>query len=180
MAHEVETKILDIESDEVRRHLTDLGAKKIGKTRFIVDWFRQNGVTEGNDPWYLRVRSNSEGVHEVTWKARSEITGIARRHKEINFLIEHPRELADLFEEIGLEKYAHQEKDRTSFALKGWLFEIDDYPGVPPFLEIEGRSEGHVREAIELLGLGRNRTWAEGERMLIQLVYKRNWYDMRF
>lgn len=88
--------------------------------------------------------------------------------------------MSDLFESIGLEKYAHQEKDRTSFTLKHWSFEIDDYPGMPPFLEIEGSSEDHVNEAIKLLGLEKNRTWAEGERKLIQNVYNLDWYGMRF
>lgn len=130
--------------------------------------------------WCLRIRSNSEGKHEVTWKAKSEILGTVRKHKEINFHIDEPEELSDLFEEIGLEKYAHQEKDRTSFTLKDWLFEIDDYPGMPPFMEIEGSSEEHVNEAIILLGLEKNRTWTEGERTLIQKVYGLDWYDMKF
>ncbi|MEK7062419.1 MAG: hypothetical protein AAB946_00120, partial [Patescibacteria group bacterium] len=58
----------------------------------------------------------------------------------------------DLFEKIGLEKYARQEKDRTSFVYKDWQFDIDQYPNMPAFLEIEGNSEEHVKEAIKLLG----------------------------
>ncbi|MFZ2887050.1 MAG: CYTH domain-containing protein, partial [Minisyncoccia bacterium] len=150
------------------------------KTRLVVDWFRPVGTKEGEDQWYLRIRSNSEGKHEVTWKAKSEIVGSVRKHKEINFNSEAPEKLADLFESIGLEKYAHQEKDRTSFTLKDWSFEIDDYPGMPPFLEIEGTSEEKVHEAITMLGLENNRTWAEGERKLIQNIYNLDWYSMKF
>ena len=155
-------------------------AKKIQRTTLIVDWYRLIGTKEGEDNWFLRIRSNSKGKHEVTWKAKSSITGGVRKHKEINFSIDSPEKLSDLFQEIGLEKYAHQEKVRISFSLKGWTFDIDQYPNMPAFLEIEGSSEASVRKAIQLLGLKDNRTWAKGERMLIQDIYKLNWYEMRF
>jgi adenylate cyclase, class 2 len=180
MAHEIEAKVLDIDAAEVVGRLESLGAIKTQETRLSVDWYRQKGVQEGEDPWFLRIRSNSAGGHEVTWKAKSDILGTASRHKEINFAIPEPEKLADLFEELGLERYAHQEKDRISFALKDWVVEIDTYPKMPAYLEIEGSSEEHVKEGIELLGLSANRTWAEGERKLIQQIYGLNWYEMRF
>ena len=180
MVHEIETKVLGVDEKGVREKLLSLGANKVQETRLIVDWYRMTGHKEGEEPWFLRIRSNSERAHEVTWKAKSDILGTARKHKEINFNIPEPEKLVDLFEELGLEKYAHQEKDRRSFEYKDWVFEIDLYPGMPAFLEIEGESEEHIKEAIEILGLGSNQTWADGERTLIQNIYQLNWYDMRF
>ncbi len=180
MAQEIETKVLDIELGQILKRLVSLGATKKKEGRLTVGWYRPKGMVEGEDPWFLRIRSNHEGVHEVTWKAKSDILGTARRHKEINFVIHDPEKLADLFQEIGLEKYAHQEKDRTSFVLDRWSFDIDQYPKIPPFIEIEGESEEHVREAVRLLGLENNQTWAKGERILIQDIYKTDWYDLRF
>ncbi len=180
IAHEVETKVLDINSEEIKQKLDSLGAVKIREVKFAVDWYRIKGITEGEDPWFLRIRSDSEGKHEVTWKAKSDLSGISRKHKEINFPISEPEKLADLFEELGLEGYAHQEKYRTSYSLRDWQVEIDNYPQIPAFLEIEGVDDKHLREGIALLGLENNRTWAKGERTLIQDIYGRDWYDMRF
>lgn len=180
MSHEIETKVLDIDPAELERTLRSLGAKQTQQTRLSVDWFRAAGTKEGEDEWFLRIRSNFEGVHEVTWKAKSDILGVARKHKEINMIVQEPQKMADLFEGIGLEKYAHQEKDRTSYALQGWTFDIDAYPNMPPYLEIEGESENHVQEAIQLLKLKDHKTWAEGERKLIQEIYKLDWYNMKF
>ncbi len=180
MAHEIETKVLDISIKKVRETLAAAGATKTQETRLVVDWYRIKGTRPGEDPWFLRIRSNSSGKHEVTWKAKSDVIGIARKHKEINFFIEEPEQLSDLFEELGLEKYAHQEKDRISYDYKDWHFDLDTYPGIPPYLEIEGTSEMHIIEAVKLLGLDSNRTWATGERKLIEDVYKTDWYDMRF
>lgn len=180
MAHEIETKVLDIDADAIKQHLASLGAEKVQDTRLVVDWYRIKGVKEGDDSWFLRIRSDASGRHEVTWKARSDILGTARKHKEINFEIAEPEKLADLFVELGLEEYAHQEKDRTSYTYKDWRFDIDLYPGMPSFMEIEGASEESVNEAIALLGLQKNPTWAKGERILIQETYGLDWYQMRF
>lgn len=180
MAYEIETKVLDINGAEIAKKLVELGAQKIQETRLIVDWYRIKGIKEGEDPWFLRIRSNSEGKHEVTWKAKSDIIGTARKHKEINFNIPEPEKLSDLFEELGLEKYAHQEKDRLSFTLKDWQFDIDQYPNMPAYLEIEGTSDESVREAMKMLGIENNATWAKGERILIQDTYGLDWYDMKF
>lgn len=180
MAHEIETKVLDIDANDIKNKLVGFGAEKIQETRLVVDWYRIKGVKEGEDPWFLRIRSNSSGEHEVTWKAKSDILGTARKHKEINFNIAEPEKLSDLFEELGLEKYAHQEKDRTSFIYKDWQFDIDQYPDMPAYMEIEGNSEENVNEAIKLLGLENNKTWAKGERILIQEVYGLDWYNMMF
>lgn len=180
MAHEIETKVLDIKVDEIKQKLVLLGAEKIQETRLIVDWYRIKGTVPGEDPWFLRIRSYSNGTHEVTWKAKSNVLGVARKHKEINFTIPEPAKLADLFEELGLEAYAHQEKDRISFTFKDWQFDIDQYPNMPAYMEIEGVSEEHIKEALVLLGLEQNKTWAEGERTLIEGTYGLNWYDMKF
>jgi adenylate cyclase class 2 len=180
MAHEIETKVLDIDSEKIQKELLNLGAKKVKDTKLVVDWYRLVGTKEGEDPWFLRIRSNSEGINEVTWKAKSDILGKVRKHKEINFNIPEPEKLDDLFEELGLEKYAHQEKKRVSFEYKDWIFEIDDYPKMPAFLEIEGNSEIHIKEAMQLLGIENNKTWTDGERTLIQDIYNLDWYDMKF
>ncbi len=180
MAHEIETKVLDIDQTALEQALVALGAEQTQKTRLVVDWFRPVGVKEGEDPWFLRIRSYSDGRHEVTWKAKSDILGVSRKHKEINFTIPEPEKLADLFEELNFEKYAHQEKDRSSYRLKDWIFDIDQYPGMPAYMEIEGQSEEHIKEAIALLNLENKIASSEGERILIQDTYKLDWYDMKF
>ncbi len=179
-SHEIETKVLDIHKEDIIQKLVSLGAQKIQETRLIVDWYRIKGIKEGEDPWFLRIRSKAGGEHEVTWKAKSTALGVARKHKEINFIIPEPEKLADLFEELDLEKYAHQEKDRISFDYKEWKFDIDTYPGMPAYLEIEGKSEEHIKEAMALLGVSENKTWNSGERILIQETYGLDWYTMKF
>lgn len=180
MTHEVETKILDVDVGRVAQALTSLGAKKLQDTRLIVDWFRSRGTKEGQEPWFLRIRTDAQQKSEVTWKGKSDKLGASRRHQEINFEVSSSEQAGALLIELDLEKYAHQEKNRISWEYQDWRFDLDTYPGMPSYLEIEGNSEEHIQEAIKLLELQGHRHSAEGERVLIQSEYGLNWYEMRF
>ena len=177
---EIETKVLGVDKKKLEDNLIRLGAEKIIETRLAVDWYKNPSDISGKEPWFLRVRSYTDGKHEVTWKARSEVIGSSRKHKEINFNVSDAAAVADLFFELGLVPYAHQEKDRVSWRLKDWRFDLDTYPNMPSYLEIEGNSEDHIIEAVKLLGLEGNKRSPEGERILIETEYKLDWYNMKF
>jgi adenylate cyclase, class 2 len=178
---EVETKVLAVKVAAVTRALAMLGARQTLATRLMVDWYGPPGLTHiGDDPWYLRLRSQANGTSELTWKSLGQHIGNTRQSQEINLSVDDPKICNEFLQALGFEKYAHQEKDRTSFIYKDWRFDLDQYPGMPAYLEIEGRSEAHVAEAIRLLGLEDHRAVSEGERRLIQEAYRLNWNDMRF
>ena len=178
--HEIETKVLEIDVNDIQRKLESIGAEKISDTILTVDWLRPLGVKNGKDEWYLRVRSYNKEKVEVTWKAKSEHIGVARKHKEINFIIQDHDKMVNLFCEIGLEKYAHQEKKRISWKFKNTQFDIDIYPKMSPFLEIESDTVESINTFIERLNLKNHKTWNDGERTLIENEYKLDWYNMKF
>ena len=178
MSKEVETKVLDVNIEDISKKLFDLSADKILDTKYSVDWFRTKNSKEGDDNWYLRIRTTSGGNSELTWKGQSTVLGDSRTHKEINIQLNEPEKIRDLLAEIGLEKYAHQDKTRISWILKDWRFDLDTYPNMPPYLEIEGKDENHIQEAIKLLNLQNNKKNSGGERLLIQEEYSLDWYNM--
>lgn len=178
--HEIETKILGVNKQNIVEKMKALKAEMLQETLLKVDWYRRQDAVDGKDEWYLRIRTYSNGKSEVTWKGKSEILGVSRKHKEINFEISEPEKMDDLFLEIGLVKYAHQEKYRTSWVYKNWRFDLDQYPDMPAYLEIEGESDESIGEAITLLDLAGYKTSAEGEKAVIEKEYSLNWYKMEF
>ena len=180
MANEIETKVLDIDVATITVRLEEFGAKKILDTRLTVDWYRTASLKDGEDQWYLRIRTDSTGKSEITWKGKSTSLGVSHSRPEINLSIDDPSQYAEFFKAIDLAPYAHQEKDRRSFTLGDWRFDLDTYPGMAPYLEIEGPSEASIKAAMKKLGIEKNRTWNQGERRLIQEVYGLNWHAMRF
>jgi len=179
--HEIETKVLEVNVEDIKQKILALGAREIKNTRLTVDWYCPKGVNESNThPWYLRVRKTSDGKSEMTWKSLETFVGNTRQSQEININISDFESSKDLLSAIGFEQYAHQEKDRISFMYKDWQFDLDQYPGMPAYLEIEGTSEEHVGEAIKLLELTSHDALSQGETKLIKERYGLNWYDMRF
>ena len=106
--HEIETKVLEVDKKIIETAMRSLGAQKIQNVKLVVDWFGPKGITHnGDDPWYLRIRTYSGGKSEVTWKGKSEKLGASRKHKEINFTVEEPEKIAELLQELDLEKPRH-------------------------------------------------------------------------
>ena len=180
MASECETKVLEINKDQLIKRLESTGAEKVGENRLIVDWYCTEGANPDRHPWFLRIRRYSNGYAECTWKSKPVESGIMRTHKEINFALPEPDKLAELFTELNLVTYAHQEKDRVSFTYQDWRFDIDTYPGIPTYLEIEGKDEAHIKEATTLLGIENHAAVSSNERKLISEHYKAHWHNMRF
>jgi adenylate cyclase, class 2 len=177
---EIETKILEVDVEDLKRKFASLGAKEIQNTRLTVNWYCVKGALESGHPWYLRVRKTSDGKSEISWKSLEKFVGNTRQSEEINVNVSDFEKAKFLLEALGLEHYAHQEKDRVSFTLKNWNFDLDQYPKMPAYLEIEGESEEHVGEAIKLLGLEGHQALSQGETKLIREKYKLDWNDMRF
>ncbi|MDQ3075634.1 MAG: CYTH domain-containing protein [bacterium] len=177
---EIETKILEVGILEIKKKLESLGAKQIQNTRLYVDWYCPKGALESGHPWYLRVRATTEGKSEISWKSLEKFVGNTRQSEEININVSDFEKSKLLLEAIGLIHYAHQEKDRISFTYKNWQFDLDQYPKMPAYLEIEGQSEEHVNEAIKLLNLEKHTALSQGETKLIRENYGLDWNDMRF
>jgi len=179
--NEIETKVLDVDSEKIKNKLEELGAQKIQDTRLVVDWYGPKGLThKGDDPWFLRVRTYGNGNNEVTWKGNRNFLGASSAHKEINFKVEDKNAIESLFLELDLEHYAHQEKDRVSWKYKDWQFDLDQYPGMPAYLEIEGKSEESIQEALALLDLKEKIATPKGERAVISENYGLDWYKILF
>jgi len=179
--HEIETKVLEVDKKEIEKKLKILKAKKISEDMLIVDWYGPKGLThKGDDPYFLRVRSYSTGKIEVTCKWNKKTTSNAVQYDEVNVLVDNHNKTKSLFESIGLENYAHQEKKRVSWKLGNVQFDLDTYPEMPAYLEIEAESEKEIKKMIKKFDLGNYETWNDGERTLIEGKYKLNWSDMRF
>ena len=178
---EIETKVLDVDKSDIEKKLNDLKAHKISDNTLVVDWYGPKGLTHnGDDPYFLRVRSYGNKKIEITCKWNKKISGKTVQCDEVDVLVDDHNKTKVFFEAIGLENYAHQEKKRTSWKLGSVQFDLDIYPKMPPFLEIEAPSEKEIDVAIKKLNLQNNETWNDGEKSLIEKKYKLNWRDMRF
>ena len=146
MPIEYEAKILDIDPETTERHILDKGGHKLGERfmrRYVYD------ITPGVDGKWIRLRDDGNrttlAVKEITSDA------IDGTH-EVEVSVDDFVATNALLEMLGFSPKSYQETKRVSFTLDGGQLELDTWPRIPPYLEIEAATKADVIRVAELLG----------------------------
>lgn len=149
MKHEYEATFLSVDVDDIRLKLTALGAVQVfPRTLLTRKIFESDRLARG--AW---VRLRHEGSRStLTLKQITDATTIDGT-TEIETTIGDLHAMAEILVKLGLHEARYQENYREEWRIGDTLFDLDTWPGLPTFLEIEGPSESVVRSAAESLGL---------------------------
>jgi len=153
---EIEIKILGINPDEISQKLADLGAEQTFKGLLKVRYFDTPEGEVRKREELLRVREFEGHEVEVCYKTNKRIEDGYKVYDEQHLKAENFDETTKMFEELGFEVTTYYEKKRTVFKLEGAEIVIDEYPKIPPFIEIEAENTQKIEELIEKLGLQNN------------------------
>lgn len=101
---------------------------------------------------WVRLRKSNEkvtiAVKHILESQNSNIQQLLETEVEVESF-----NLADqLLRQLGFCHKSFQEKRRYIFYLKAREIDIDEWPGIPPYMEIEGSSEQDLSDFLELLG----------------------------
>lgn len=153
MGIEFETQVIDIDQDEIISKLRLLGAEEkeeVFQKRWVFDIACLNAEQPGLGEW-VRLRQIGNKA-TVTYKNKKG-SGIADT-TEIELGVDDFDKMASILGKLScFTGQYYQENKRKQFVLNDLEFDIDYWPNIPPFLEIEGKSEEQVRHGLELLGL---------------------------
>ncbi|MDO8648078.1 MAG: class IV adenylate cyclase [Candidatus Diapherotrites archaeon] len=163
MKTEFEVKILDIDVAAVKKKLDGLGAVKVAERkmrRFVYDI----GLEKSHS--WIRLRDNGEKT-TLTIKEihSSEIDGT----KEIEVEVSDFDSANSILNKLGFFPKAYQENKRVSFRLDGAEVEIDSWPKIPPYVEIEAGSAEKVEKVLNILGFEKSQATSIG----VEEVYKK-------
>ncbi len=167
METEYEVRVLDIDVDNLLKKLEELGAKKKGEyfqRRYVYDF---KPKLEGK---WIRLRTNGENTTLTIKDIRDDnsISGTL----ELEEKVEDFDKTHLILKELGYEAKAYQENKRITYVLDDIELDIDSWPFIPTYLEIEGKNEEVVKKYIELLELQNCIITSEG----VTKVYAR--YDI--
>lgn len=139
--------MLDVDPAAVAEKILALGGRMVGARlmrRYVYD------ITAGDDSRWIRLRdTGSEVTLTVKEIAHDGIDGTTETEVEVSDF-ETTNELLRL---IGHEPKSYQENHRTSFELHHAHLELDHWPHIPPYLEIEGTSRAHVLQVAAALNV---------------------------
>lgn len=163
MGKEIEVKVLNIDIDEVKNRLINIGAVLIKhelQTNKLFDVEDKLAILGANS--YLRLRKiedklNSVESYELTLKENIP-NQKARENIETNVIIDNEENLLKILSVLGVSVEQIGYKERVSYKINNVLVEIDiwdkeTYPN--PYLEIEGEDIDSIYKTLDLLGLSR-------------------------
>lgn len=146
---EVEAKFL-VPHDQIREKIKSLGGRITQPLRQMT---RQNADIPGRigDGSWVRVRDEGDGNITMSFKQVTERT-LSGTH-EICLQIDDFQKAVDFLKEIGIKPHNIQQTRRESWELDGASIDLDEWPWVPPYIEIEAADETTVKRVAEKLGL---------------------------
>jgi len=161
MAKEFETRVLNIDREAIKKKLEALGAKLVKDVLMKRITFDYPDRRLDAERAFIRVRDNGTGVIELAYKknARPTATGLTDTD-EIEFEISDMEAARQFFLAIGLEMKQFIETKRLEYHLGDLRFDIDEWPMLPPFVEVEGPSAERVMDGIRMLGFAQAQTYS--------------------
>lgn len=125
---------------------------------------------------WIRLRDNGEKITLTIKKIENDnIDGT----KEIEIKVDN-FDKANLFlNELGFFHKAYQENKRISYRLDGIKIEIDFWPRIPPYIEIEGVSREETEKVIKLFGYDITQTTSMGVTKVYMEKYGINIHDFK-
>lgn len=160
MAKEFETRVLNVDREEIKKKLEALGAKLVKEVLMKRITFDYPDRRLDAKHAFIRVRDDGQGKIQLAykWNKRADEHGVGDT-EEIEFEIPDMDLAKQFFLAIGLEYKQYIETKRTEYALGDLRFDIDEWPMMPPFLEVEGPSAERVMEGVTKLGFTEAETY---------------------
>jgi adenylate cyclase class 2 len=165
---EIEAKFLEIDKEKIISKLRELGAKDLGENLLKEVIFYDKDLIWIKDSKFVRVRSFA-GKHSVTFKDQKEKT--VDGTKEVEFDVDDEEQAKIFLESIGLISLRHQEKKRHSFLLDNVMVDIDTWPKIPTYLELEGDSPEDLKKVANKLELNWGNAVFENAGLVIENRY---------
>ncbi|MES2225898.1 MAG: class IV adenylate cyclase [Patescibacteria group bacterium] len=166
---EVEVRFLEIDKEQLIAKLRDLGAKDLGEDMLEevilydkpMTWQEKGGKV-------LRLRTR-QGKTVLTYKhhEKASVGGT----EEIEFEVSDPHKAEVLLDRLGYEVYRHQQKKRHTFELGSVVVDIDTWPKIPTYVELEGVDEESLKATAMALDLDWKDVELRNPRLVLEEKY---------
>lgn len=147
MKTEYEIRILEIDKEKMIKKLEELGAKRKGEfnqKRYVYD------LKPADENKWIRLRTNGKDT-TLTYKSVEEDT--LDGTKEIEIKVDNFNLANEFLNKLGFIARNYQENNRIQYVLDDVEIDIDTWPKIPTYLEIEGKNEKQVNNMIKKLNL---------------------------
>ncbi len=152
MKIEYEVRFLEIDKDKIIAKLNEMGAKDLGDSCQIRKTY--DFIEKRKNSW-LRLRTNGK---ETTLTVKQIDSDKIDGTKELEVVVSDFNETDAILTKVGLSARNFQENRRHKFLLNDVEIDIDTWPRIPTFMEIEGNDEESIKNVCDYLGLDYNKS----------------------
>lgn len=168
MKTEFEVRVLEIDSNMLESKLKRLGAEKIFDSlqrRYVYDF---NPKSCGK---WIRLRTNGK---DTTLAIKEIVDGTISGTKELEIEVSDFETTNSILKELGYDYRSYQENRRIRYLLDGVEIDIDTWPFIPTYVEVEGKSEEEVYNILEMIGYSRE----ESTTLDVMSIYQKYGIDI--
>lgn len=154
---EFEIKFLDIEVPALEKKLLEIGAEKVGTYNYIRALFDYPNLSMNERHSWVRLRTDGKET-TLTYKEDIGIKMISSgdssdsRMKEIEISVDNYEKARELLLSMGLVVKREEKNKRIRYVKGNVVFDIDFWPQIPPYVEIESDSLESSRVGARELG----------------------------
>ena len=150
MHTEYEVRILEIDREAIEERLKKLHATFLWdriQRRYVYDF-----IPKEENKW-IRLRTNGD---KTTLTIKNLVSSSIDGTQELEVVVDNFERTNLILKELGYTPKGYQENRRIQYELNGVEVDIDFWPMIPTYIEIEGASEDAVYNAVEALGFTRD------------------------
>lgn len=166
MKTEYEIRILEINKEEIIKKLEELGAIKKGKfkqKRYVYD------LRPAEKGKWIRLRTNGE---HTTLTYKDVVSNTIDGTKKVEFEVEDFHKANEFLKKIGFKNRSYQENERIQYILNDVEIDIDSWPMIPTYMEIEGKSKEEVLNMKKILDIDESKVTTLNCDDIYKQIYK--------
>lgn len=142
ICHKTLSELCD--KDELLKYLND--AK-------LIEFMKQ---FHNNSKKWIRVRQTGDKTTIAVKHILANNDTNIQQMLETEIEVSNIKEANNLLEALGFSYKSYQEKERITYVFENYEIDIDTWPGIPTYFEIEGKSEDDLAKILNKLGYSFN------------------------
>lgn len=173
MKNEIESKFYPVHKDDIRKKLKAMGASCIHPERLMKRMIfdqEHNPILAKKSIRYIRVRDEGDVVTMSTKDYPRPDEG-QEWQRETCVTVSSFDDAVSILKATGLIQNAYQETKRETWKLGDSLIEIDEWPGLKPYIEIETTDAKTLHSVAQSLGLDWEKRINEAVVEIYSMVY---------
>ncbi|KKP81206.1 MAG: Adenylate cyclase [Candidatus Levybacteria bacterium GW2011_GWB1_35_5] len=165
---EIEVRFININVDDIKRHLIKLKAKNLQENLLKETIFYNKNLSWRKEGKFIRLRKINERIY-LSYKhhKKSSIYGA----EEVEIEVNDYEKTKTLLIKAGFTAFREQEKLRHSFILNDVIIDIDKWPSLPAYIEIESDSVVKIKKIVKKLNLEWKDAIFEDAKIIIEKYY---------